>query len=98
MSIIDEKTDLLLAIDVQNDFMPGGRLPVPQGDQIIPVINELLRNYFCQAVATQDWHPTNHVSFASQHLGTEAFQSIQLPYGEQTLCRTTVCRERRGLN
>jgi nicotinamidase/pyrazinamidase len=85
MMIIDEKTDVLLVIDVQNDFMPGGRLPVPEGDQVIPVINGLLRNCFRLAVATQDWHPANHVSFASQHVGTEAFQSIQLPYGEQTL-------------
>ena len=82
---IDEDTDVLLVIDVQNDFMPSGALPVPDGDQVIPVINGLLGNVFRQAVATQDWHPADHRSFASQHKGIEAFQSIQLPYGEQTV-------------
>jgi nicotinamidase/pyrazinamidase len=85
MLTIDTTTDVLLVIDIQNDFMPGGKLAVPEGNQVIPVVNALLRDCFCQAVATQDWHPTDHSSFASQHMGTEAFQSIQVSYGEQTV-------------
>ncbi len=85
MVTIDKETDLLLAIDVQNDFMPSGTLPVPEGGEVIPVINRLLQERFLQSVATQDWHPADHLSFASQHTGTEAFQTIQLPYGEQTV-------------
>jgi nicotinamidase/pyrazinamidase len=82
---IHRMTDVLLIVDVQNDFMPSGALPVPQGDQVIPVINRLLMDRFSCAVATQDWHPGNHLSFASQHDGMRPFQSIQLPYGEQTI-------------
>ncbi len=82
---IDPATDVMLIVDLQNDFMPSGALPVPQGDQVIPVINLLLRDRFSCAVATQDWHPANHLSFASQHDGMQPFQTIELPYGEQTV-------------
>ena len=58
---IDPATDVLLAVDVQPDFMPGGALPVPEGDQVVPVINRLLAGPFRHAVATQDWHPPGHV-------------------------------------
>jgi nicotinamidase/pyrazinamidase len=85
MVTINNQTDVLLVIDVQNDFMPGGALAVPEGNQVIPIINRLLKTHFVHAVATQDWHPPNHRSFASQHSGKAAFESIQLSYGQQTL-------------
>ncbi len=77
-------TDLLLAVDVQPDFMPGGALPAPGGDAVVPVINRLLP-CFNQAAATQDWHPADHASFASQHPGRAPFETVRLFYGEQVL-------------
>ncbi|WP_186276455.1 bifunctional nicotinamidase/pyrazinamidase [Burkholderia gladioli] len=76
--------DVLLVIDVQNDFMPGGALAVADGDAVVPVINRLARR-FEQVVITQDWHPRTHVSFAANHPGREPFSTISLPYGEQVL-------------
>ncbi|WP_186180013.1 bifunctional nicotinamidase/pyrazinamidase [Burkholderia gladioli] len=76
--------DVLLVIDVQNDFMPGGALAVADGDAVVPVINRLARR-FEQVVITQDWHPRAHVSFAANHPGREPFSTISLPYGEQVL-------------
>lgn len=76
--------DLLLVVDAQPDFMPGGALPVPEGDLVVPIINRMLPR-FSHAVATQDWHPADHTSFASQHPGREPFQTIDLHYGEQVL-------------
>ncbi|MCE0722997.1 bifunctional nicotinamidase/pyrazinamidase [Legionella resiliens] len=67
----------LIILDVQNDFMPGGSLAVPQGDSIVPVINQLLPQ-FDLIVATQDWHPQNHKSFASNHPGKKTFGHIML--------------------
>ena len=67
----------LVVVDVQNDFLPGGSLEVPFGDMIIPVIN-LLQNYFDLVVTTQDWHPQNHKSFASNHLNQKPFDEIDL--------------------
>ncbi|WDR35840.1 bifunctional nicotinamidase/pyrazinamidase [Pseudomonas serboccidentalis] len=75
---------VLLVIDVQNDFTPGGQLAVPEGDQIVPLINRL-GGLFKQVVIAQDWHPTGHASFASSHPGRKPYDVIQLPYGEQTL-------------
>lgn len=57
---------VLLIIDLQNDFCPGGALPVPEGDKIVPVVNKIMTK-FNYVVATQDWHPKNHISFASTH-------------------------------
>lgn len=76
--------DALLIIDVQNDFCPGGALEVPNGDQIIPVINKLSTS-FDTVIQTQDWHPKGHSSFASSHDGKEPFGTIEMPYGEQVL-------------
>ncbi|AMR78199.1 bifunctional nicotinamidase/pyrazinamidase [Cupriavidus nantongensis] len=76
--------DCLLVIDVQNDFMPGGALAVPRGDEVVPVINRLARA-FGHVVLTQDWHPAAHVSFAANHAGAQPFQTLALPYGEQVL-------------
>lgn len=74
----------LIIIDAQNDFMPGGSLAVPQGDTIVPVINHI-QNKFDLVVATQDWHPNNHASFASQYPGKKPFEKIILRGIEQTL-------------
>lgn len=74
----------LLVVDVQNDFLPGGALAVPDGGAVIPVINRLARRYE-QVVLTQDWHPADHISFASRHPGRAPFETIPLPYGAQTL-------------
>lgn len=76
----------LILVDVQPDFMPGGALACHEGDAIVPAIDKLLhRRLFGQTVATQDWHPRGHVSFASMHVGKAPFEQIQL-YGQpQTL-------------
>lgn len=76
----------LILVDVQPDFMPGGALACHEGDAIVPGIDQLLRRrLFRQTVATQDWHPGGHVSFASMHAGTQAFQQIPLYGHPQTL-------------
>jgi nicotinamidase/pyrazinamidase len=67
----------LLLIDVQNDFMPGGALAVPEGDKIIPLLNQL-QPHFDLVVATQDWHPATHKSFATNHQGRQPFEEIDL--------------------
>lgn len=74
----------LLVIDMQYDFMPGGALPVPEGDGLVPVINRLGAQ-FRNVVITQDWHPEGHISFASRHAERNPFESITLQYGPQTL-------------
>jgi nicotinamidase/pyrazinamidase len=76
--------DTLVAIDVQNDFCPGGALAVPRGDEVVPAINRLAP-WFPHVVLTQDWHPRGHVSFASSHPGRKPFERIQVSYGEQVL-------------
>ena len=78
------KNAVLLVIDVQNDFCPGGALAVNGGDEVVPLINTLARDY-AHVVLTQDWHPVGHSSFASQHEGAAAFTQIEMPYGPQTL-------------
>lgn len=75
---------VLLVVDVQNDFLPGGALAVPRGDEVIPVINRIARN-FANAILTQDWHTPGHVSFASSHPGSKPFETTQLAYGPQVL-------------
>lgn len=76
--------EALIVIDVQNDFCPGGRLAVAQGDEIIAPINALLPE-FPVRVLTQDWHPEGHSSFASSHKGKAPFEMIDMPYGPQVL-------------
>jgi len=76
--------DLLLVIDVQNDFCAGGALAVPDGDAVVPVINRLAER-FKHIALTQDWHPNGHSSFATTHPGRAPFEVIAMPYGEQTL-------------
>lgn len=82
LSIGDD--DVLLVIDVQNDFCPGGALAVPGGDEVVPIINDLAAR-FRHVVLTQDWHPAGHQSFASSHAGKQPFETITLAYGEQVL-------------
>ncbi|HLH94731.1 MAG TPA: bifunctional nicotinamidase/pyrazinamidase [Xanthobacteraceae bacterium] len=76
--------DVFLVVDVQNDFCPGGRLAVPRGVEVVPLINGLSR-HFAHIILTQDWHPADHLSFASQHPGRKPYESIVVDYGEQTL-------------
>jgi nicotinamidase/pyrazinamidase len=82
---LDPATDILGIIDVQPTFMPGGELPVAEGDAVVPVINRLLAGPFAHAFATQDWHPPGHSSFATSHPGRQAFETIEMPYGPQVL-------------
>ncbi|WP_343654892.1 bifunctional nicotinamidase/pyrazinamidase [Paraburkholderia caribensis] len=79
--------DVLLVVDVQNDFMPAGALSVARGDEIVPLVNQLARR-FSHVVLTQDWHPPSHVSFAANHAGRQPFERMTLPYGEQVLWPT----------
>lgn len=74
----------LLVVDVQRGFTPGGNLAVANADQIIPNIN-VLGQHFQNIILTQDWHPENHISFADNHPGKAAYDSIQLEYGSQVL-------------
>ncbi|MCA1398750.1 bifunctional nicotinamidase/pyrazinamidase [Bradyrhizobium sp. BRP56] len=76
--------DLLLLIDVQNDFCPGGALAVADGDAVVSVVNRLAGR-FDHVVLTQDWHPAGHSSFATSHPGAAPFSAIAMPYGPQTL-------------
>lgn len=76
--------EAILVIDVQNDFCPGGALAVAGGDEIVAPINALVPE-FPVRVFTQDWHPANHMSFASQHEGKDPFSLTEMPYGPQVL-------------
>ena len=82
--LIPLNTDLLIVVDVQNDFCPGGTLAVPEGDDVVPVINGLATK-FDHVILTQDWHPAGHSSFASAHPGKRPFETVNLPYGDQVL-------------
>jgi nicotinamidase/pyrazinamidase len=77
-------TDVLIVVDVQSDFCPGGALAVPQGDEIVPLVNRLAAR-FHNVVLTQDWHPRGHLSFASEHPGKKPYDSIVVAYGPQVL-------------
>ena len=76
--------EVLLIVDVQNDFCPGGALAVPEGDAIVPAINRLAHS-FAHVILTQDWHPAGHASFASSHPGKLPFDTIEVSYGAQIL-------------
>lgn len=88
-------TDALIVIDVQNDFCPGGALAVPDGDAIIPQINALM-DEFSVVVLTQDWHPSNHSSFAANHAAAAPFSTIEMAYGTQVLWPTHCVQGSRG--
>ncbi len=85
----------LIVTDIQNDFLPGGALEVPEGDQIIPLVNQL-QEKFPLVVATQDWHPANHGSFASVHPGKKPFDYIDLYGIEQILWPDHCVQETKG--
>jgi nicotinamidase/pyrazinamidase len=76
--------DVLIVVDVQNDFCPGGALAVPHGDEVIPIVNSLAAR-FRNVVLTQDWHPRGHSSFASSHPGKKPFETVTASYGPQVL-------------
>jgi nicotinamidase/pyrazinamidase len=75
---------VLIVVDVQNDFCPGGALAVPRGDEVVPLVNTLAER-FSNVVLTQDWHPRGHSSFASSHPGEKPFATIEAYYGPQVL-------------
>lgn len=79
--------DVLLVVDVQRDFLPGGPLAVPDGDAVTAPINRL-GTLFDHVLLTQDWHPADHVSFAANHAGRLPFEQVELPYGRQVLWPT----------
>ncbi len=76
--------DALIVIDLQNDFCPGGALAVAGGDEIVPLVNELV-DEATHVILTQDWHPQHHSSFASSHAGKAPFETVEMAYGTQTL-------------
>jgi nicotinamidase/pyrazinamidase len=76
--------DILIVVDVQNDFCPGGALAVPRGDEVVPIINRIAAR-FRHVVLTQDWHPPGHFSFASCHPGKKPFETVAADYGPQVL-------------
>ena len=82
--ILTGANDALLVVDVQYDFCPGGALAVADGVEVVAVINALASR-FDHVVMTQDWHPKGHTSFASAHPGHSPFETIEMPYGDQTL-------------
>ena len=84
VTLMPTDRDLLLVVDVQNDFLPGGALAVPDGGAVVPVVNALARR-FAHVALTQDWHVAGHLSFASSHAGRKPFETITLPYGPQVL-------------
>lgn len=78
------ESDVLLVIDVQNDFCPGGALAVPRSDEVVSIVNRLASR-FANVVLTQDWHPADHLSFASAHPGRKPFEIVTAAYGPQVL-------------
>ena len=91
----DPTRDLLLVIDVQNDFCPGGALAVAGGSEVVPAINALSRR-FDHVVLTQDWHPPGHSSFASSHAGRAPMEVVAMDYGDQVLWPDHCVRETDG--
>lgn len=84
MGFLQNPDTALIVVDVQNDFLPGGALPVPQGDAVIAPINRLIR-VASTVVLTADWHPAEHQSFAASHPDRHPFDVIDMPYGKQVL-------------
>lgn len=76
--------EALIVVDLQNDFCPGGALGVKGGDEIVPLINGLIQK-FDHVILTQDWHPADHLSFASSHPDKLPYEMVEMPYGPQTL-------------
>jgi nicotinamidase/pyrazinamidase len=87
--------EILIVVDVQNDFCPGGALAVPDGDAVVPAINRLAAQ-FPHVILTQDWHPPGHSSFAGSHPGRQPFETIAAPYGAQILWPAHCVQETHG--
>lgn len=90
-----KKNQALVVVDVQNDFLETGALPVPVASEVIPVINKIAP-LFETVVLTQDWHPKNHISFASQHEGGRLYELVDVPYGKQVLWPDHCVQETEG--
>lgn len=84
MTLTITPEDVLVVVDAQYDFLPGGNLAVAGGDEVVPLINALAKK-FKNVILTQDWHPADHISFASQHPGKAPFDTVDLDYGTQVL-------------
>src|SRR6185312_14911431 len=84
MNAMHGSDEVLLVVDPQNDFCPGGALAVPRGDEIVPLVNRLAAD-FAHVVVTQDWHPRGHASFAGTYPGRRSYDTIELAYGSQVL-------------
>ncbi len=82
--MLNQQTDCLIVIDVQNDFCPGGALAVAGGDEVVPIVNAAGR-HFSHRILTQDWHPAGHRSFAGSHAARVPFETVELSYGTQVL-------------
>ena len=95
MSVLVRPSDVLVAVDIQYDFLPGGALAVADGDSVIAPVNRLAAE-FKNVVMTQDWHPADHVSFASTHEGAAPLETVQLSYGTQVLWPDHCVWETRG--
>jgi nicotinamidase/pyrazinamidase len=93
--IVDPASDALILVDLQHDFLPGGALAVARGDEVVAPAAALARG-FRTVVATQDWHPPGHVSFASSHPGRRPYETLPLPHGEQVLWPDHCVRGSRG--
>jgi nicotinamidase/pyrazinamidase len=76
--------DIVLQVDIQNDFCPGGGLAVPRGDEVVPLVNRLAAR-FAHVALTQDWHPRGHLSFASSYPGRKPYETVEFAYGTQVL-------------
>jgi len=81
---IDVEADILVIVDIQNDFCPGGALAIPEGDTVAPLAGRLSER-FAHVILTQDWHPPGHSSFASAHAGARPYETVQMAYGPQAL-------------
>lgn len=89
------KLPALILVDIQNDFLPGGALAVPEGDKIIPIVNRMMDD-FSVVIATQDWHPRDHGSFAANHPGRNVYDVVHLNSLEQTLWPVHCVEETHG--
>jgi len=87
--------DVLVVVDIQNDFCPGGQLSVPHGHEVVPLINRLAER-FSHVVLTQDWHPPDHLSFSSSHPGKKPYDVIEVDYGPQILWPDHCVQDTRG--
>jgi nicotinamidase/pyrazinamidase len=94
-AITPTNDDVLIVVDIQNDFCPGGALAVPRGDEVVAAVNRLAGT-FRNVVLTQDWHPREHFSFASTHPGKKAFDTIPASYGPQVLWPDHCIQETQG--